>query len=268
MSLIDDYSNQGYFLCRNFFSQRKIKALEEVLLKFHEAWKLEHSDLYESKAVNSAFLTGTNILPEEDRMKLFRFICQDDVIQLVLKLIPAGPAFMNTQLFFNPVNIDQKNYWHRDIQYNGMNIKEQQEAIKRINVIHFRVAIRDEPGLELVPGTHTAWDTDEESDVRLERNGHLCSERLSTGVTVPLNAGDLLVFSANMVHRGLYGGDRLSFDILFCDQNSELMAHAEAHCLPNENQRRDIPNSAVLAATSDHFSNLIVNQASNVTKKF
>lgn len=253
-SLIEDYSSQGYLLCKNFFPLSEIKKLEDVLVKFHETWKLENSEFYQTKAVNSAFLTGTKILAEEDRMKLFHFICQDEVYQLASKLIPAGPAFMNTQLFFNPANIDQKNYWHRDIQYNGMSIEQQQEAIKRINVIHFRIPVRDEPGVELVPDSHTAWDTEEESDVRLERHGHLCSEKLSTGVTVPLKAGDLLVFSANMIHRGLYGGDRLSFDILFCDQDPELLSFADADCLPDKNQRRDIPNSAVLAATSEHIS--------------
>jgi ectoine hydroxylase-related dioxygenase (phytanoyl-CoA dioxygenase family) len=254
VSLIEDYNSQGYLLCKNFFSQPEIKVLEEVLLKFHEVWKLENAVFFKTKAINSAYLTGTKILPEEDRMKLFRFICQDEVHQLALKLIPAGPAFMNTQLFFNPTTIDQKNYWHRDIQYNGMSIEQQQEAIQRVNVIHFRIPVREEPGLELVPGSHAAWDTDEECDVRLERSGHLCSETLSAGVTVPLNAGDLLVFSANMIHRGLYGGDRLSFDILFCDQDPELLAFADADCLPDDNQLDEIPNSSVLSVTSKHIN--------------
>jgi ectoine hydroxylase-related dioxygenase (phytanoyl-CoA dioxygenase family) len=254
VSLIEDYESQGYLLCENFFPQPEIKALEEVLLKFHEAWKLENNACYEAKAVNSAYLTGTKILPEEDRIKLFRFICQDEMYQLALKLIPAGPAFMNTQLFFNPTKIDQKNYWHRDIQYSGMSIEQQQESFRRVNVIHFRVPVRDEPGMELVPGSHAAWDTDEESEVRLERSGHLCSQALSTGVTVPLKAGDLLVFSANMIHRGLYGGDRLSFDILFCDQDPELLAFADADCLPDDNQLHDIPNSSVLSVTSKHIN--------------
>ncbi len=250
--MIEDYKKQGYLLCKDFFSVEEVKNLELVLVHFHEAWTLENKDFYESQAVNSAYLTGTKILSEDQRMKLFRFICQDKLQRLASELIPEGPAFMNTQLFFNPVNADQQNYWHRDIQYNGMSIDEQREMIQRINVIHFRIPVRNEPGMELVPGTHLAWDTNEEQDVRLAQNGHNVSDDLSRGVKVPLKAGDLLVFSANMIHRGIYGGDRLAFDILFCDQDAELLAFAAADCLPNDDQLAELPNSEVFAVTRSH----------------
>ena len=133
-------------------------------------------------------------------------------------------------------------------------MKLRKRLIPRINVIHFRIPVRDEPGLELVPGTHTAWDTNEEYGVRLEKNGHKCSEELSTGVKVPLEAGDLFVFSANMIHRGLYGGERLAFDILFCDQTPDLLAHANIDCLPLDERLAEIPNSGMLAVTRRYAS--------------
>jgi len=42
-----------------------------------------------------------------------------------------------------------------------------------------------------------------------------------------------LVFSANMIHRGLYGMDRLALDILFCDPVPELVEFIDDSCLPD-----------------------------------
>ena len=247
--MINEYKSKGYVLCKNFVSTEKLKALETVLISFHEAWTKAHKEFYESQAVNSAYLTGTKYLSSDQRMTLFSFVCQEKLLQFASELIPEGPAFMNTQLFFNPVNPDQKNYWHRDIQYNGMSIADQQEMIQRINVIHFRIPVRDEPGMEFVPGSHVAWDTNKEQDVRLANNGCAVSDDLSTGVKVPLKAGDLLIFSANMIHRGLYGGDRLSFDILLCDRDPDLLAFAALDCLPDENQIAKLAHSELFTAT-------------------
>lgn len=255
--MIEEYQKQGYLVYRGLFTETEINELKEVLTRFHEAWKVEHKSFYETKAVNSAYLTGTRFLTEPDRLKLFRFVCQEKIYQRVSRLIPSGPAFMNTQLFFNPVDPQQKNYWHRDIQYNPMTIEQQKETIQRVNVIHFRIPTSDEPGMELVPGTHVRWDSDEEFEVRMEKNGKLCSDDLSTGVEISLNAGDLLVFSANMIHRGLYGGDRLTFDMLFCDRDPGLLAFVEADCLPDNSLLGKIPNSSLLAASRAQASTFL-----------
>lgn len=109
------------------------------------------------------------------------------------------PTFMNTQLFFNPVIESQKNYWHRDPHYH-LTIAEQSLALKGPDVVHFRIPLFTEFGIELVPGNHKCWDNSEEVDVRLESNGHKNYEELSSGVIVKLETGDLMVFSANMMH--------------------------------------------------------------------
>lgn len=146
-------------------------------------------------------------------------------------LLPAGAAFMNTQLFFNPHNAAQPNYWHRDPQYH-LSLPQQKAALSGPEVLHFRVPVRDEPGIELIPGTHRRWDCEDELAVRLEQEGRRNCEALESGEVLPLQAGDLLVFSANMLHRGIYGENRLALDILFCEPDPALMQHVEAGCLP------------------------------------
>lgn len=113
---------------------------------------------------------------------------------------------------------------------------------------HFSVPLVSEPGMELIPGTHKQWDTEEQLNVRLEQNGHKNYEDLKQGVVVNLNAGDLLVFSANMIHRGLYGNDRMALDILFCDPDPQLMAFVDKACLPSREIMKKLDNSAVFEA--------------------
>ncbi len=139
---------------------------------------------------------------------------------------------MNTQLFFNPVDSQQKNYWHRDPQYH-LSLAQQQQALAGPEVVHVRIPLADEPGIELIPGTHKRWDSKEELDVRLERSGKKKYHDLSTGLALPLNKGDILIFSANIIHRGLYGKDRLALDLLFCEALPELMKFVDGDCLPS-----------------------------------
>ena len=99
-------------------------------------------------------------------------------------------------------------------------------------MIHFRLPLLDEPGIELIPGTHKRWDSTEELEVRLEQNGYKNDQALSQGKVIKLSAGDLLIFSANMIHRGLYGLDRLAFDILFCQPDPSVIQFVSNDSLP------------------------------------
>lgn len=230
----NDYEGNGYFVFKDIFEASELQKLREVLTQFHQSWMQDNSKFYAEKAINSAYLTAKKHLKDSERETLFKFIGSAKLMDVVTSFMGDRPAFMGTQLFFDPVNETQRNYWHRDPQYH-LSVEEQKEALLGPNVLHVRIPLVDEPGLELVPGTHRRWDSNEELDVRLEQSGRKNYEDLSTGVRVTLNAGDLLVFSANMIHRGIYGMDRLSLDILFCDPVPELVKFADDNCLPDSN---------------------------------
>jgi len=236
-----DYKENGYLVVRNHFEKDELQELSNVLLEFHEAWKSKNENLYLEKAINSAYLTGTEHLQESKRVSLFQFIGSAKLMNLVSEVMTKQPTFMGTQLFFNPVNESQKNYWHRDPQYH-LTLAEQKEALAGPEVIHFRIPLVKEPGMELIPRTHKRWDTNEELNVRLEKNGRKNFDDLADGVTIELDPGDLLVFSANMIHRGIYGMDRFSLDILFCDPDPTLTKFVRKDCLPNQEALQRIEN--------------------------
>jgi ectoine hydroxylase-related dioxygenase (phytanoyl-CoA dioxygenase family) len=250
-----DYNEQGYFVIRNFFSATEISSLRKVILKFHELWKQDNAIFYQEVAFNSSLITGSKYLSSGDRVALFNFISSKKMMNIVDAVIATNPAFMNTQLFFNPVNPQLKDFWHRDCQYDH-DVDVQKKVIHDTQVLHLRVPLFDELGMELVPGTHKRWDNEEEFNVRQEEKGRESNEDLSTGKKIQLAAGDLLVFSADMIHRGLYGLDRLALDILVFDSAGDFVDYVDDDCLPDVSMLKKIDDPRLFINTL-HLKSLI-----------
>ncbi len=126
-----------------------------------------------------------------------------------------------------------------------MTDEEQKKAIKAENVVHFRIPLIKELGIELIPETHRKWDSKQEYEVRNSLNGKKPSDSLKTGKLIELNRTDLLIFSANMIHRGIYGNDRFSFDIIFCDNKPEILKFRDENNLPKEIQLIEFSNKKI-----------------------
>ncbi len=228
------FEKLGFLVIRNLFADSALAKLHEVLQKFHQSWLAENAVFYQERAINSAYITGPKYLLDEERSVLFEFIGSDSIAAVLTQTIADRAAFIGSQLFFDPANSEQRNYWHRDIQYNNWSIAQQKQKLVDVDALHFRVPLKQEHGIELVPGTHRRWDTAEEFDVRTEQNGRIPSDSISGTEKIALNRGDLLVFSGNMIHRGLYGRDRFTFDILFGNATPELARFVENDCLPDK----------------------------------
>ena len=252
-----DYNEQGYFVIRDYFNAAEVSSLREVILKFHQLWKQDNEEFYQEVAFNSSLITGSQYLATDDRVKLFNFISSKKIMNVVDSVIPTNPAFMNTQLFFNPVNPLLKDFWHRDCQYDH-DVAVQKKVIHDTQVVHLRVPLFDELGMELVPGTHKRWDNDEEFSVRQEINGKMSNDDLSTGKKVALAAGDLLVFSADMIHRGLYGLDRLALDLLVFDSAGDFVDYVDDDCLPDLSMLEKIDDARLFKNTLHLKSKSIV----------
>lgn len=244
------YHRDGYAVIRGFFSEAEIASLRAVILKFHERWKKDNEVFYQTEAFNSSLITGSQYLEPNDRVKLFNFISSPKMMNAIESIITAIPAFMNTQLFFNPFNTQKKTFWHRDCQYD-YDEEGQKKVIHETQVLHLRVPLFNELGMELVPGSHKRWDSDEELNVRLEREGRLSCEPLSTSEHIELAAGDLLLFSADMIHRGVYGLDRLAFDILVFDSAGDYADYVDDDCLPDGTMLADIHDPRLFLNTID-----------------
>ena len=231
--MIDNYNKNGFVVLRKYFNHNELNVLRDDISTYHKSWTRLNKDAYLNGVINTAYLTKKGAMNDSARLRLFKFIASNKVVGITSTLFKISPAFMNTQLFFDPINTHQANYWHRDPQYH-LSLAEQKAALSGPQVIHVRIPLFDEPGVELVPQSHLRWDTEEELAVRCQTGGHKNNEALETGVRVELEAGDVLIFSANMIHRGLYGKDRLALDILFCEPDPSLLSFIDAESLPSK----------------------------------
>ncbi len=224
------YTKYGFHHLKNFFSENELLSIEPIILKFHNSWLDKNQETYINGAINSHSLTASGKLTKQEKGILFNFICSDKVINLIEF---DAPRFLNTQLFFDPKNSNQNNYWHRDIQYVGISEEAQKEVIKTQNVVHLRIPLKKDPGIELIPKTHRQWDSVAQYEVRNSLNNKTPSDALKEGQLIALERSDVLVFSANMIHRGTYGNNRLSLDIIYCDNDPKLLKFRDKANLPS-----------------------------------
>jgi ectoine hydroxylase-related dioxygenase (phytanoyl-CoA dioxygenase family) len=248
------FQKHGYEHIPGVFPESTIAELEAVIVAHHAAWTKENRKFYRDNAVNSAYLTKPGLLNDGQRLHLFQFVGQLAQLKIARELLNENMCFMNTQLFFNPHNVQQHNYWHRDMQYTGLNEAEQKAVLYEKQILHFRIALRDEPGIELIPGTHARWDTPEEYSVRLEKESAREFDALPDSTTISMRRGDLLVFSANMIHRGLYGMDRLALDVIFFSPLADLHDSVQVDNLPNQSMMPHIEHSRVFFNTLAFFN--------------
>ena len=232
----NQYNIDGYLHIPQFFTLSNLLDIETILRQFHAAWMIDNQEVYQRGAINSHSITSGDYLKREDVRRVFEFITQPSVRSIIEPLFPHPPKFLNTQLFFDPCAPLQRNYWHRDVQYTGLGIAEQQAILGSQTILHCRIPLTAEHGIELVPGSHRAWDTDEEFAVRMQLEGKTSSDALTTGRIIPLEKGDVLIFSANMIHRGLYGKDRFAFDIIYCDNSPDFLSFRDTGNLPTEEE--------------------------------
>ncbi len=239
---VENYIEHGFSYHPNFFKEEELLQIEPILTKFHELWLKERSQDYLKGAINSHSLTSSKHLNTYEKNTLFNFISQDKIVNLITF---NDPKFFNTQLFFDPKNSNQSNYWHRDIQYTGLSEDAQKKAIKTQNVVHFRIPFKKESGIELIPKTHREWDSIEEYNVRNSLNDKKQSDALSRGKLIELNRSDLLIFSANMIHRGIYGNNRFSLDIIFCNNNPDILKFRDPTNLPLHTELTEYSNKKI-----------------------
>ncbi|TGM17095.1 deoxygenase [Leptospira selangorensis] len=245
----ESLTENGYFLYPNFFSPEELENVRKILLDANSKWKTRFPD---ESSVNSAYLTSPDFCIEKpDRLSLFRFISEGKLVELAKSIIQERTYFLNTQLFFNPKSTDKRNYWHRDLQYLGVPEEEQKNILKSTKVFHFRIPFYPDPGLEFIPGSHARWDNEEEYDVRLEKNGHKNYEDLPGSVLVSQNPGDLLVFSAHLIHRGIYGQNRHSLDILYTNFPDKKSNSKMFRQFPEESILSQLENPEIFEQSED-----------------
>lgn len=105
--------------------------------------------------------------------------------------------------------------WHRDSQFSRADPDLERELIASTCSVHVRVALEEDDRLEIVPSSHTRWDTDEELCIR--RGSNRATDKMPNAVRIILKAGDACLFHAWSIHRATYrrAPIRRTLDLLY-----------------------------------------------------
>ena len=248
MKTTETFDYQGYMVAKNLFSQLDIETLTKIVDRIHDQWLNENrADFIEHKLVNMHSLTNPRYFAnhEPERLLFFQTIASNRLVKLLNSMFGDEVYFHNTQLFFNPFENQRLPYWHRDMQYSPIDdsiLKDEQQ--KMVN-LHVRIPLIQEKGVELIPVTHKRWDTEIERNVRLEMNGHKNSEDLPGAKLIELKPGDVLIFSAQMIHRGNYhlNQSRKALDLCVGKHHPFTSKYIDECTLPNTDELEQIVNN-------------------------
>lgn len=112
----------GFVRIESFLNEPSLSELERILKKFHESWLVKNENFWMHS--NSAYIANGEFISSSERLELLKFAGSNSVVAEARKHLGQDVRFLNTQLFFNPLDEAQKNYWHRDIQYTGQSTEQ------------------------------------------------------------------------------------------------------------------------------------------------
>ncbi|EGG95059.1 hypothetical protein IMCC1989_1909 [gamma proteobacterium IMCC1989] len=257
------YQEHGYVVLRNFFTDTELNALAIHVDRIYDEWSKDNAaDIYQHKLVNMHSLTSPEYFEAQpdERIEFFEAIASKKLTTLLEELFGSGIYFHNTQLFFNPSNSERLPYWHRDMQYSPIADTIQRAELHNILSLHVRIPLLSEKGVELIAGTHQRWDTELEHNIRLEKNNHKNSEPLPNATLIDLSPRDILIFNAQMIHRGNYAQNpsRKALDLCVGKYHPMTAEHIDETVLPSESEIVDISNNEWYRVARDMIENTIV----------
>ena len=91
------------------------------------------------------------------------------------------------------------------------------------------------------------WDTPDENEVRLERNGHRNSETMAYAKAYPAKTGDIIIFSVHGIHRGRSYESlpkRRTFDAIY-GKRYDGVTGFDDNCLPSASAMTQIKNRSL-----------------------
>lgn len=242
------FNKKGFVVLREFLTSEEVRMLAGLIDPIFSQWrKGAYKEICEQDLVNMHSLTHNEYFNrnKEDRIRFFNSLLPPKLTTRIDTMFGEKLYFHNTQLFFNPMKKGQLPSWHRDLQYSSIEDTEQAREQDNLLTLHIRIPLVDEVGVELIPGTHRRWDTDLERDVRFKTNGHTQTEDLPGATLIPLNSGDILIFSGQMIHRGHYqhNSSRLALDLCVGRYHPFTVTYLDVHNLPTDEEINEIPNN-------------------------
>ena len=245
----DIFDKVGFVVLQEFMNLGELSVLARLIDPIFSQWKKgAYGEILEQELVNMHSLTHIEYFNhnKEVRVRFFNSLLPPKLTTLIDRMFGEDLYFHNTQLFFNPMKPGQLPHWHRDLQYSPIEDAEQAREQDNLLTLHIRIPLVEEVGVELIPGTHRRWDTELERNVRFTTHGHTQTEDLPGAALIPLNTGDILIFSGQMIHRGHYqhNSSRLALDLCVGRYHPFTVTYLDVQNLPTDEEIIKISNNA------------------------
>lgn len=241
------YQNNGYVVLPQLLDVRQIARLTHSIVPVYQQWLVQnrhHKGFDQLVNMHSLTLPQYFVQQPAQRLELFKQLSCIALVEQLRAVFGTGLYFHNTQLFFNPADPNRHNYWHRDMQYSMIPDAQQQQLHTELTSLHVRIPLLDETGIELVPHSHRRWDSDLESKVRFARDGYQQHDDLPHSQLITLKQGDVLVFNAQMIHRGRYDFNavRLALDLCLGKPHPVIQGFMDQAVQPTPEELAQIDN--------------------------
>lgn len=229
-SIEGNWAKDGYLIVRGLLDPVRVEALAALSEKCLRQWKVCNPETGRSGGDDNSrsmrhlnhpgYFEGGARSP--DFKLLMQTVADPEVLRVASMCIPdsvGGPLFRSTTLFFNPEGTaanSREGNWHRDSQFVIPDEKDEKRFLKgQVERGHFtfsagiqmQIALVENDDVQLVPGSHSRWDTAEEYRVRCADGGKHNTEDMPRSLRAALQPGDACLFNAWGFHRGRYHVD-------------------------------------------------------------
>lgn len=205
--LIRQWQEQGYIVVPQLFDSHCTDKLQVICERIKQQWiQSKYGGIQKPTKKNLANLTAPQYFKEgyEDLVYLLGAIADKQILTILNSISDRHIIFNDAQYFFEPIGTSWCGDWHRDGQAIALSDSIEQERIATSSFIRVHLALVPENLLEIVPGSHSRWDTPEELAIRKSLHGKQSDEAIEGATTISLQKGDAVFFDGYSIHRGNY----------------------------------------------------------------
>lgn len=220
-SLKQHWEEEGYILVKGLLDSArmgKLRAICEAVLKqWREKCPLTGKagiDTPDASSMRHLNHPGYAEVYPSAVAEILKTTADPEFLKLCRLILGDEPMFRSTSLFMNPLETSLDGNWHRDTQFLYPDEEEEKRVVAERGAagtsIQLQVALVPSSDIEVVPGSHLRWDTEEEYAIRRADEGaRNRSNAMPNALRVEMEAGDAVVFNPVGLHRGRYHTDRL-----------------------------------------------------------
>ena len=230
-SLAEEWREEGYFVERDVIDRNRADRLKAICEVVFKKWQVRDpltgqpgggADATSMRGPHHAeyFRGNDNALGHEDLLELLEAAADPKLLALWREIFGEETHFRGMNFFINPQTGGKDGHWHRDSQFRWKGEEEEKARLREMPVegtsVQMQLALVPSADLEVVPASHSRWDTEEENAIRRQdERANWRSNAMPGAERVDLQVGDVVAFNPVILHRGRYHSDRPRRTLLF-----------------------------------------------------